>query len=52
MDENNVERLKKIIEEKKKNSEANDPNVRPDKSLGGKSHQTFNNKKTGGSLNK
>lgn len=52
MADNNMDKLKKIIEEKKLKSQGTDTNVRPDRSLGGKSHKTFNNKKTGGSLNK
>ena len=46
----NIEMMKKIIEEKKKNKGI-DQNVRPDKKIGG-SRKAFNNKKTGGSLTK
>lgn len=51
MADNNMDKLKKIIEEKKAKSLANDPNVRPDRTLGGKSHKAFDNKKSGGSSN-
>ncbi|PKM95544.1 MAG: hypothetical protein CVU84_05630 [Firmicutes bacterium HGW-Firmicutes-1] len=51
MSDKNMEMMKKLIEEKKRKSLANDANVRPDKNIG-KSHKAFINKKTGGALDK
>lgn len=51
MSEKNMEIMKKLIEEKKAKNLNNDSNVRPDKNIG-KSHKAFNNKKTGGALDK
>ncbi len=52
MADSNMDRLKKIIEDKKLKNKGNDSNVRPDRSIGGKSHTAFVNKKTEGSVNK
>jgi len=50
MSEKNLEMMKKFLEEKKKKAIA-DNATRPSKKIG-KAQKAFNNKKTGGALNK
>lgn len=50
MSEKNMEMMKKFLEEKKKKAAA-DNAARPSKKIG-TSQKAFNNKKTGGALNK
>lgn len=50
MPDKNIEMMKKFLEEKKKKAAA-DNAARPSKKIGS-TQKAFNNKKTGGSLNK
>jgi hypothetical protein len=52
MSDKNIEMMKKLIEEKKKNGSSNGGKLIPDKSIGSSSKRCRSNKKTGGLFDK